>query len=315
MRLRYGVITLTVLGLCLSALAGCAGDVGGIADSDAPETTLSDTASSEVTTSPADGENAENGESELYELMALRSRIKDSGSSVGIAFVDYLEARLSEEDLSTYFEHSETAEEYPFLRGIDAVSCAGENIFVLVPASDDGVITLYSAGLNDDGEFEVDRSRELYRGEAGAPLLLSCNESENFSNVAVSVTDGDKALEFHPMLSLKDGWSVDLQSGCCDISIDSILKYVDRAYYMLPMNFPEIADALEDGRDLCFAGSFYFCDQTMLRFELGVPDEAGFVCEKQYAVSFDATYATDMDTEDRKWYVLGAGIGSFDAEE
>lgn len=304
MRLRYGVIMLTVLGLCLFALAGCAGDGGGDTESDVPETTLSH----------ADGGNAEDG-AESYELAALRSRIKADGSSVGIAFVDYLETRLSEEDLSTYFEHSETAEEYPFLRGIDAVSCAGENIFVLVPASEKGTITLYSAGLNDDGEFEVDRSRELYRGEAGAPLLLSCNESENFSNVAVSVTDGDKTLEFHPMLSLKDVWIVAPQSGCCDISVDSILKYKDRAYYMLSMNFPEIADALEDGRELCYAGGFYFCDQTMLRFELGVPDEAGFVCEKQYAVSFDATYATDMGTEDRKWNVIGAGIGSFDAEE
>lgn len=256
-----------------------------------------------VEKTPTEGTEKE----ESAESAALRNKIKDADCTVGIAFVDYVENELSEEDTSTYFNHSETAAEYPFLKNIKTVAYEGRELFVLVPASRKATITVFPAEINADGELEVKKDTTVCKGSQGEPIALRCNISDDYANVLVSVSDGSEVCEFYPMISLEDGWTVAPQKGCYDFSIDDIRKYVDKTFNILPETYPEIQKSLDSGSTLNYAGDFYFCNQMMLRFELGKSDAntGEFVCEKQFAVSFDTTYEK---TADGNWYVIGAGI-------
>ncbi len=285
--------------LCL-LLAGCVANT-----SKQPETTESDTISTtEKETKKEEGEEPD-------ELYVLRNKIKKADCVLGIAFVDYETSELSLENTQIYLNQSETINEYPFLHDIKTVSYDGIQLYIFVPASRESVITIYPNNITDEGEFEVNREKIIYKSKPGEPIALRCNEHENYSNVLVSVTNDDEVYEFYPMISLEDGWSVALEDGCYDFSVDNILKYANDASYMLPKSYSEIQDAINNGKDLIFAGSFYFCDQMMLRFELGQYtddsySEDSFVCEKQYAVAFNTTYS--MDPKDHKWYVIGNGL-------
>lgn len=166
------------------------------------------------------------------ELSALQSEIIGSNSAVGIAFVDYVEDGLSEGDVAGYLINSELAKKYPFLKGIKTVAYNGLELFVLVPASDNGVITVYPNTINDKGELEANRDVVIFKGKKGEAVALRCNINESYPNVLVSVTQGDAFLEFYPTISLRDGWSVALQDGCYDFSLDDIRKYTSEAYDM-----------------------------------------------------------------------------------
>ncbi len=300
-------ILLTVPMLCVLVFSGCE------AKKPNNETSASDTSQSSVmaeTVGAVENKNSTTAfaQTESIELKALREKIKSENKSVGVAFVDYVGGSLSDEDVATYFEHTEILKEYPFLKDAQMKVLSGEQLFVFVPADEKGVITLYATDLTDEGEVEVKKDKAIYVGKAGMPLAVRCNVSEVYSNILVSVTDGDKTCEFHPTVSLADGVTLDLQDGCYDFSIDNIRKHQDEAYYILSNNVAEVKEALDNGYDIVDDGDFYFCNQMMIRYKLGKYNENGdgFVCKKQYAVSFDAIYA--QDPESHQWYVIGAGL-------
>ena len=289
----------TVLSLCLILTAGCSGKPNQTKVSSTDIGTTSET---------------EHSEANSAELAVLRAKIKEADCTVGIAFVDFVTEGLSEEDTATYLSHSETIETYPFLNNLKMVACDGLELFLLVPKSEKSIITVFPSVLTDKGELTVQKDKVIYQSAPGEPIALRCNTNENYSNVWISVTDGGKSCEFSPMISLQDGWSIALEEGCYDFSIDHIRKYVDMVYTMLPKTYPDIQKSLDSGKELVFADDFYFCNQKMLRFELGTytvddSEKTNFTCEMQYAVAFDATYA--MNPKDHKWYVIGAGVNGW----
>lgn len=297
-RMNHKILIFTAVLLCGALLAGCVAEPG-----QKPEIT---TGPPDTTTADETGITNKEENEDPAELYILRSKIQEAECAVGIAFVDYVESDLSQQDTATYLRYSEIAEEYPFINNAETVAYSGMELFVLVPASKEGIITVFPAAITEEGEYTAYRDEIVYQSAPGEPVALRCNISESYANVLVSVTNGTETFEFYPMISLEDGWSIALQDGCYDFSMDNIRKYVYPVYIMLPQDFPEIQQAMDNGRELTYAGDFYFCDQLMLRFELGISDESGVVCEKQYAVSFDATYA--MDPADHIWYVLGTGV-------
>lgn len=305
MNKRFQALLSAAILFCYTVLSGCSPTQ--------KEPDLTNDTSKSVTTNniisltAPETETDADAADESAELTYLRSKIKESGCGVGIAFIDYVEDELSEDNTAIYLNQSELAEKYPCLKNIKTVAIDGINLFVLVPATEKGVITVFPTYITDSGELEVNKDEVIYESLPGEPIALKCNMSESYSNVLVSVANESETCEFYPMISLEDGWSVALQDGCYDFSIDDIRKYVDDAYFMMPQTYPEIEEALADGKELIYAGQFYFCNQIMIRFELGGYGVNGdFVCEKQYAVSFDATYA--MDPADHNWYVIGAGV-------
>lgn len=308
-------IILTTLMLCLMLLAttGCIPiNLGDLIDftndpssSSQAETPVSSDVLSEA---PSAIPEAEPEDDQSAELTALRQEITNNNCMVGIAFVGYLDSDISDEELAPYLNRNALAAKYPFLSNGKLVSYDGLELFALVPANENSVITLYPAGIDQYGDFTIQRNLTIYKSEPGETVILRCNDNENYANVFATVTDGDSVCEFYPMISLEDGYSVALYEGCYDFSLDDIFKHMSEAYYYLENDIPEIREAINDGMGIIYDSEIFYIDQNMLVFELGQFTEYGFVCEKKYAISFDATYVLDSDNQ--TWIVIGDGIGN-----
>lgn len=315
--MKHTWMVATILLTCAALLTGCTITFVGGTPSTEPVTT--DGGATTQAPSGTQESSATEGDSETNFLAALQSAIRASGCVVGIAHVDYIDSGLSDENAKIYLQHSELAEAYPFVKEISLAARKGIMLFVLVPADAQTRITVYAVEPNEQWEPETLRDEVIYAAEPGEPIALRCNENENYSNVLVSVTSGEQTVEFYPMISLEDGWSIALYEGCFDFSLRNIRKYLDSVTMLLPEYIPEIREALDRGYDMIFGGDFYFRDQMMLRFELGRYTDyeegsgaAGFVCEKQYAVSFDTTYAKIQG--DDNWYEVGPGVDGMGLE-
>lgn len=247
-------------------------------------------------------------EPEDAELNALRQQITNNNCMVGIAFVSYVDGGLSDGELTACLNRDPLVTEYPFLSNGKLVSYNGLELFALVPANENSVITLHPAGIDQYGDFEVQRNLTIYKSEPGETVILCCNDNENYANVLATVTDGDSVCEFYPMISLEDGCSIALYEGCYDFSLDDISKHLSEAYYYLENDIPEIREAIDDGMGLIYDSELFYDGQKMLVFELGSFTEYGFVCEKKYAISFDATYV--LDSDDQTWIEIDDGIGN-----
>lgn len=242
------------------------------------------------------------------ELEALRTQIANEKAIAGVALVDYVDSSLSEKDIEAFLYNDPLTEKYPFLKNAKTVPFKGQELFVIVPSNDTGIITVYESKIDDSLEYIDNKNEPIYVGSSGEIVALRCNESENFSNILIKITDNGKECEIRPSISLEDGRTVVGIDGCYDFTLDDMRKHTDEAYYLLSNYFPEIADAENTGKTLVSMGLFWFSDQYMIRFELGTYTDDGFKCENQYAVSFDATYS--FDYEKNAWYVYGVGINS-----
>lgn len=160
----------------------------------------------------------DNPKKEESVLTRLRDNMKTCDCGVGIAFLGYVDTCGNGEEIKEYVEGCAVAEEYPFLTTCEPVVYEGEELYAFVTAEKDDVITIYPAGFTEEGEYKDDKDTVIYQGNPGESVILRCNLSEIFANVLITVTNGDKNLEFHPMLSMKDG-SVALEEGCYDFSI------------------------------------------------------------------------------------------------
>ncbi len=248
----------------------------------------------------------EDVDAEELELSVLRRKIGDAGCDVGIALAEYIEGALSDEDVRSYFKQTPFCKEYPFFADAELFNAGGEQLFLILPQSRTATLELFATSIDENGEMKVLRDDPVCTVTDGAPLILRANEGDVLPSVLAVVTDGDVTREFFPMLSLENAWSVALSDGCFDLTLDDIRRHIGEAHEMLLRDYPEIQSAVDSGYVLIFASDYYLYDQPTVRFELGLSGEDGFVCEKQYAVSFDATYA--MDVSDHKWYVLGGGL-------
>ena len=138
----------------------------------------------------------------LEELMLerLRDEIRASGNTVGVAFLGYVDSDSSEVDLRDYMYQSELGSTYYFLPMSWLLMYEGQELYAIVPASETATVTIYAFDVFEDSEYAVDTSMPLSVSEPGEPIVVMCNLSEIYSNVLISVTDGDETLEFHPML-------------------------------------------------------------------------------------------------------------------
>lgn len=318
--------------LCMSFLAGCqkpseafvttkSGSTSGeSATSETPVTTVTPittvtpmTTETPITTEAPDTTSPNAG---AESLAALQSDIRASDSIVGIAKAAFIDQDLSDKDAELELRNSELAKSYPFIENTKFAARQGIVLFVLVPVDAQTKITVYpveTAVVSERLELKTLRDVVICESEPGEPIAIRCNDNENYSNVLVSVTNGERTVEFYPMISLEDGWSIALYDGCFDFSLRDIRAYIYPATMLLPDYISEIKESLDNGYEMIYGGEISLNDQTMLCFELGkfTSNEEGyssdgFVCERQYAVSFDATYAKNVNDAD--WQKVGVGI-------
>lgn len=237
-------------------------------------------------------------------LLKLREKINDNDCMLGVAFIDYVDSTSTKEDLRSYLKNSGCAILYPFVAECEPVVYEGSEFYAFVPSDSKCTITIYKSGISEDGEYIDDKTSPLYQGKAGETVVIRCNLSEIYSNVLVSVKNGAKTMEFHPMLSMMDG-HLAKQDGCYDFSVYGTdgepTDSVQSAYDLLMSN-DEVKQCCENGMTMLYTGDSQIVDgNECMLFALGTEHEDEFVREQYYAVSGDTVYY--YDAFDDEWII------------
>lgn len=240
-------------------------------------------------------------------LTVLQNEICQSGGVAGVAFIGYMSSDSSEVDLRDKIAYSDIGKEYPFLTTAMLLMTEGDELYAIVPPSEQGMVKVYPSTMSESGEYMDDKSTLLFDGLPGEPVIVLCNLSDIYSNVLVTVSDGGGAIEVRPGLSGEDGHLVK-EPRVYDFSIyEKPLdeNSVDAATQML-LQTAEIQLAVQQGMSVMYTGDTELIDgQTCLLFALGTDHDEHFVREYYYAVGDGIIYVYDavFDT----WNIVRTG--------
>lgn len=244
-------------------------------------------------------------QAEAAALDRLQGRIAKNNCMLGVGFFGYVDSETDETAVREFAASSGLTKDYPFLANCTPVVIEGAELYALVPANKATAVTIYPAEISEDGKYTDHKDAPIYIGKPGEAVVLRCNLSEIYSNVLISVSDGKSTLEFHPMLSMKDG-HVAAESGCYDFTDYEMTEeeLAQNASDLLAAT-DEVRDALERGMKLLYTGDTQVVNgRQCLLFALGTEQEEQFVREQLYAVSGDQIYAYSAVTD--SWKQLGA---------
>ena len=150
-------------------------------------------------------------------LAILQDIIRENECQAGMAFLGYTYEGAETAEILEYTRQGEVAAAYPFLQNGTVVDAGGYEIYAIVPG-DDCRISVYPAHPTEEGEYLDDLNAPYYMGQENEIIILRCNVSEIHSNVMVSVQKQNMSVQYHPMVSLKDGHLV-AETHCYDFSI------------------------------------------------------------------------------------------------
>lgn len=285
--------------LCILLFAGCA------QSGKAPSDTTQSQSSSASSTSDATEKTPGTAKAESTELDFLRSSISEKSCMLGVGFFGYVDSESDGSAVAKYVADSKLAKSYPFLSDITPVLSEGAELYALVPASSDTAVTVYRVILSEDGSDRIDRDTPIYSGKPGEAVILRCNISEIYSNVLISVTQGESTTEFRPAISLKDGHTVQ-HSGCYDFSVyneNEEMSYETALEILLEND--GVLKATEKGMKLMYTGDTQTVDgHRCLIFALGTDSENQFVRERLYAVSVSDSLIYAYSPETDSWETL-----------
>jgi len=196
-------------------------------------------------TPPDDSETTEitkEQEPDGNSLEDMQTKISDSGSQLGVAYLGYDETAF---DVQSYLDDLGIYELYPFAEDIDEdyiFSTDCNELYLIVPADTETDVRIYEAVLNEE-TFDLEKGELLGESVGGSPFLLFCNISEIMPNVILS-TD---YFDYSPCTSGMDG-SLVTAEGIYDITpYANINEYFD------------IQIGAFDGADPIYCGS-WFCE-------------------------------------------------------
>ena len=107
-----------------------------------------------------------------------------------MAFLGYIgEENVSAQDILDYAEQTDYWYYYPLLQNAAVVDAGGCEIYVIVPASEWSVF-VYPSEMTEEAKYKDDLEAPYYEGSPDEVILLRCNISEIYSNVMVSVREG-----------------------------------------------------------------------------------------------------------------------------
>lgn len=150
-------------------------------------------------------------------LAILQDIIRENECQAGMAFLGYTYEGAEAAEILEYTRQGEVAAAYPFLQDGTVVDAGGYEIYAIVPG-DDCRVSVYPAQPTEEGEYLDDLNSPYYTGKENEIIILRCNVSEIHSNVMVSVQKQNMSVQYHPMVSLKDG-HLAAETHCYDFSI------------------------------------------------------------------------------------------------
>ena len=246
-------------------------------------------------------------------LAILQDIIRENECQAGMAFLGYTYENADTSEILEYTRQEELAAAYPFLQDGTVVDAGGYEIYAIVPGLD-CKISIYPTQVTEEGEYLEDLNNPWYMGQENEVIILRCNMSEIFSNVMVSVQKQNMSVQYHPMVSLKDG-HLAAEAYCYDFSIYYDWDEYQSEYdYSLDINIARDLIAQTDegsyylglGMSLWYTGTEeYIGGRNCPVFVIGTDHEEHFTKEKYYAAGDNVVYYYDPLGD--AWLLLGAG--------
>ena len=246
-------------------------------------------------------------------LAILQDIIRENECQAGMAFLGYTYENADTSEILEYTRQEELAAAYPFLQDGTVVDAGGYEIYAIVPGLD-CKISIYPAQVTEEGEYLEDLNNPWYMGQENEVIILRCNMSEIFSNVMVSVQKQNMSVQYHPMVSLKDG-HLAAEAYCYDFSIYYDWDEYQSDYdYSLDINIArdliaqtdEVSYYLGLGMSLWYTGTAEYIEgRNCPVFVIGTDHEEHFTKEKYYAAGDNVVYYYDPLGD--AWLLLGAG--------
>lgn len=246
-------------------------------------------------------------------LAILQDIIRENECQAGMAFLGYTYENADTSEILEYTRQEELAAAYPFLQDGTVVDAGGYEIYAIVPGLD-CKISIYPTQVTEEGEYLEDLNNPWYMGQENEVIILRCNMSEIFSNVMVSVQKQNMSVQYHPMVSLKDG-HLAAEAYCYDFSIYYDWDEYQSEYdYSLDINIArdliaqtdEVSYYLGLGMSLWYTGTEEYIEGRNCQvFVIGTDHEEHFTKEKYYAAGDNVVYYYDPLGD--AWLLLGAG--------
>ena len=246
-------------------------------------------------------------------LAILQDIIREDECQVGMAFLGYIDEAAEVSEILEYTRQEELTDAYPFLQDGTVVDAGGCEIYAIVPG-DDSKVSVYPAQITEEGEYVDELNDPWYMGQENEVIILRCNMSEIFSNVMVSVQKQNMSVQYHPMVSLKDG-HLAAEAYCYDFSIYYDWDEYQSEYdYSLDINIArdliaqtdEVSYYLGLGMSLWYTGTEEYIEgRNCPVFVIGTDHEEHFTKEKYYAAGDNVVYYYDPLGD--AWLLLGAG--------
>ena len=246
-------------------------------------------------------------------LAILQDIIRENECQAGMAFLGYTYENADTSEILEYTRQEELAAAYPFLQDGTVVDAGGYEIYAIVPGLD-CKISIYPTQVTEEGEYLEDLNNPWYMGQENEVIILRCNMSEIFSNVMVSVQKQNMSVQYHPMVSLKDG-HLAAEAYCYDFSIYYDWDEYQSEYdYSLDINIArdliaqtdEVSYYLGLGMALWYTGTEEYIEGSNCPvFVIGTDHEEHFTKEKYYAAGDNVVYYYDPLGD--AWLLLGAG--------
>ena len=234
-------------------------------------------------------------------LAILQDIIRENECQAGMAFLGYTYEGAETAEILEYTRQGEVAAAYPFLQNGTVVDAGGYEIYAIVPG-DDCRVSVYPAQPTEEGEYLDDLNAPYYTGQENEIIILRCNVSEIHSNVMVSVQKQNMSVQYHPMVSLKDG-HLAAETHCYDFSIYYNWDEYDPGYDSeLDIRIAreqlsetdEVSYYLGLGMSLWYTGTEEYIEgRNCPVFVLGTDHEDYFTKEHYYAVGDNVVYYYD----------------------
>lgn len=275
-----------------------------------------DTSNDASLEAPKDGKKTETEteSTDSAELTYLRTKIKETGATVGVAYVGFVSNNESVADYNYASDFSTNGifKEYPFFYEYPVSVNVGHDMFCVVPVSTQSHIKVYKVNFGDGGELSVDKESVLYEDKTGKPFFVLCNEHEAYSNILIEITSGDETVEISPRIAIENADGLVLGEGCYEFTVKDIRDYKTAVKEYLSENVDEIKDGIEDGLILMNDYEEDLYGHYVLKFKLGRYDDDGnFYTSREYMVDEYYTFAyyePEAGENTRGWRMVGKGF-------
>lgn len=239
----------------------------------------------------------------------LQALMEERGCMGGVMYIELVGSDWNEDYIRECLEYDRVVDYMPVFGNGAVVLGEGEQLFALLPG-EGAWITIYPSEITEDAEFVDDLTAPLYEGTVGEPILLRCNYSDSYSNVYVTVQNGEAMYELRPNASTEYAYMMAPADGWLDIAPLDIrsLGYETLQWFQYNYGY-ELEEGLANGYALEYMGPEYYYNHYLLKFGMyrGMDDDSEEIdVYAEYAV--DLTYTYKMDPDTGYYQVIGDGM-------